>query len=143
MRDLPLPCALQPVRSRRRPCVTFEPVPPLFVSDPDVDAFESIEKLVAYVEPWDVTESMRAFDAHGRRVVVRSEGVVRTRFSVGGGRTFVDLDESGAEAAEELALVLRNYLSAIGLDRQGWTNEQLHNASLAELVVAASRWSLR
>lgn len=116
-------------------------VPPVFLVDDVVESFDSLEGLLTYVEPWDVNDEMGVFDAVGRRVVVRSEGVVRTRWTVGGGRNVVDAESSGEEASDVLAAVLRDYLAGLGKERTGTTADELREAPLPSLVALAHRWS--
>lgn len=124
-----------------RPNPTQWVVPPVFLVDDDVASFDSLEELLTYVEPWDVNDEMGVFDAVGRRVVVRSEGVVRTRWTVGGGRIVVDAETSGEDASDVLAAVLRDYLALLGTERTGTTADELRDEPLPSLVVSAHRWS--
>lgn len=116
-------------------------VPPVFVVDDDVDSFDSLEELLTCVEPWDVNDETGVFDAVGRRVIVRSEGVVRTRWTVGGGHIVVDAEASGEEASADLAAALRDFLDRLGTDRTGTTADELQEAPLPSLVTLAHRWS--
>lgn len=109
--------------------------PPIFVFDDTVDAFPSVEAMTQYVEPWDVAETTKAFDSTGRVVALRSEGVVRTRWTVGdrNARTFVDEAASGEPQPNELAALLRDHLEGLGSE----------SSPLAELVsVAVARIGL-
>ena len=120
--------------------MVFEPVPPVFAVSDDVAAFDSVEEMLAYIEPVDVTPTLKSFDAQGKRIVVKSE-VTSTRLHPRRERTLVDLDASGDDAADELATVLRRYLGRVGVDHLGWTSDQLRNAPLPDLVAQAAKWA--
>lgn len=116
-------------------------VPPIFlVDDDDVSSFDSIEDMVRFVEPCDVTDHDRVFDAAGRRLVLRASGVRRTRWTVGGGETSVDFEASGEAAAEELCVHLRKYVRRLA-DRARMTESEIGTAPLNVLVAVASYWS--
>ena len=120
-------------------------VPPIFLVSDDVRSFDSIELMVRCVEPWDVTEDVRAFDSTGRRLRIRGTGVRRTRWTVGGGETWVDFDASGEPAADELADVLRDYVDRLvkhlGEERVGLSATAAATLRLDQLVPAISRWT--
>ena len=121
------------------PLLVIEITPPIFVADKgDLDVFTSIGEALAYVEPWDVTDDLQAFDASGRRLKIAAEGVIRTRRSVGGGTTLLDERHSGDPAPDVLAAILRDYMEAVGPARFGWDHEQVHAASLGDLVSAVA-----
>jgi hypothetical protein len=115
-------------------------VPPIFLVDDDVISFDSIEHMVRFIEPCDVSDDVRAFDAAGRRLVLRASGVRRTRWTVGGGESSVDFEASGEVAADELADGLRNYLCRLA-DRTRMQQAEVETAPLHVLVAAASYWS--
>jgi hypothetical protein len=115
--------------------------PPVFFVSDDVCSFDSLDALLGYVEPWDVDASSGTFDALGRRVVLRAEGVARTRRTVGGGGTGIDQPASGGDASAELATALRDYLKRLGAERNDVAAEQLEGAPLSTLVSLAHRWS--
>jgi hypothetical protein len=52
-----------------------EVVTPVFVFSDDVTSFGSVGDMVRYIEPVDVAEVTGAFDAHGRRLALRAEGL--------------------------------------------------------------------
>jgi hypothetical protein len=109
-------------------------VPPIFLFSDDVESFESVELMLRHVEPWDVSDEMRAFDSVGRRLKLRAEGVVRTRRTVGGGRTLLDWTRSDQVAAAELATLLREYVLAVGHEQPGLSRADLDAAPLSQLV---------
>jgi len=116
-----------------------EPLPPIFVADRgDLDVFRSVEDMLAYVEPWDVSESLQVFDAHGQRLALKAEGVKRTRFTVGGGRTLLDRGTPEEHVPEVLAAILRDYVRQVGTSHFGWDDEDLRTASLEDLVSAVA-----
>ncbi len=113
----------------------IEITPPIFVADKgDLDVFSTVGEALAYVEPWDVTDDLQAFDARGRRLKIAAEGVKRTRRSVGGGTTLLDERNSGDPAPDALAAILRDYIEQVGPARFGWEHDQVHEASLGDLV---------
>lgn len=117
-----------------------ELVPPLFHFSDDLVVFDSLTAMTRYIEPWDVHESDRAFDARGRRIVLRGVGVKRTRWSVGGGETIFDGDSSGEHTPEELADLLRDYVrGSRGADRFGLNRADLDATPLDALVIAVAR----
>jgi hypothetical protein len=115
-----------------------EVVPPVFVcsSDGDVSSFDSVDRMVGYIEPVDVAEVVGAFDSNGRRLALRAEGMERRKF----GTTFVDYSESGDSAGEELCSHLRDYLGRLA-DRTRMQQSEVATAPLHVLVAAASYWS--
>lgn len=115
-------------------------VPPIFLVDDDVISFDSIEDMVRWVEPCDVADDDRAFDADGRRLMLRASGVRRTRWTVGGGETWVDFEASGEVAPDELADLLRGYVRRLA-DRARMTEAEIATAPLHVLVAVASYWS--
>lgn len=119
----------------------IEVTPPIFVADRgDLDVFPSVGEALAYVEPWDVTDTLQAFDAVGRRLKIAAEGVKRTRWSVGGGTTLLDERNSGDLAPDVLAAILRDYIDKVGPARLGWDRERLDAASLGDLVFAVASY---
>lgn len=121
------------------PLLVIEITPPIFIADKgDLDVFPSLGDALAYVEPWDVTDDLEAFDASGRRLRIASEGVKRTRRSVGGGTTLLDERNSGDPAPDVLVAILRDYIERVGPARFGWTHEQVQGASLGHLVSAVA-----
>lgn len=110
--------------------------PPFFHWSDDLLSFDSVESMCAFIEPWDVQEGDLAFDACGRRVVLRSVGVRRSWGSVGGGSTELDVGASGALAADEFADVLRDYLRRADPTGSQLPAVDLDLASLGELVSA-------
>ena len=118
---------------------TNDYAPPIFLFDEDVAAFDSIDSMVRYIEPWDVTDEMRAYDSTGRRLQVRASGVQRTRWTVGGGRTWIDFEASGDLAADELAELLRAYVARVGAERMGV--QPAATLPLDELVAVVHRFT--
>ncbi len=114
-------------------------VPTVFVVDDGVCSFGSVEAMLRYFEPWDVTEQTRVFDSNGRRIVVRAEGVQRTRFTVGGGVVKVDVESSGADESFQLLAALRSYVLSVGPERSGVSAAEADAADLGRLVPVAHR----
>lgn len=110
-------------------------VAPLFYFTDDVVSFDSLEALLAYVEPWDVLPTDRGFDAEGRRVALSGGDVVRRRFSVGGGQTALEVDQSGQLAAGEFEALLMSYIrSDAGVDLDEPANWKLPLDALVAAV---------
>lgn len=119
----------------------FQPRPPIFVSDKgDLTVHRSVESALRYVEPWDVSESLVAFDADGHRLRIRAEGVKRTRFSVGGGETVLDEAQSGQPDAAGLKALLRDYITRVGAEELGVDSEWMAAADLPDLVTAVIKY---
>jgi hypothetical protein len=89
--------------------------------------------MVGYIEPVDVAEVTGAFDAQGRRLVLRAEGLERQQF----GTTFVDYPASGDSAEDELRDRLQDYLRQVS-DRVGMAESDIAVAPLDRLAVAAA-----
>ena len=118
----------------------FEPHPPIFIHDSgELTAYRSIEEALNDVEPWDVSESLEVFDAEGHRIIIRAEGVKRTKFTVGNGTTSFDDDSSGEHQPEILDAILRRYIDQVGASRVGLDGEQFAVSQLRDLVEALSR----
>ncbi|MEM9041439.1 MAG: hypothetical protein AAGD33_16200 [Actinomycetota bacterium] len=107
---------------------------PLFHFSDDLVSFDSVELMLRYVEPWDVSDSDQAFDAAGRRIVLSGRDVKRRRFWVSGGSTVVDLGRSGAPAPDELEGLLRRYIANVGSERLGVELVDLESVLLDRLV---------
>lgn len=117
----------------------FEPRPPIFVADRgDLTVHRSVQDALNYVEPWDVSESLEAFDADGHRLKIIAEGVKRTRRSVSGGTTRLDERAPGAAEPGALRAILKDYIKRVGPGRFGWNDQRLTTASLADLVSAVA-----
>lgn len=124
-----------------RPDPTQWTNPPLFVVGGDLSSFDSLGELLVYIEPWDVDNETSVYDAVGRQVILRPEGISRTRRTVGRGRLVVDAETSGADGSAALVDALRRYLSQLGTDRTSVSAEALDGATLPALVALAHRWS--
>ena len=107
---------------------------PLFHFSDDLVSFDSVELMLRYVEPWDVSDSDQAFDATGRRIVLSGEDVKRRRSWVSGGSTVVDRGRSGALALEERDALLRRYVANVGSERLGVELADLESVPLDRLV---------
>ena len=116
--------------------------PPFFHFSDDLIVFDMLEDMIHFIEPCDVDDGDRVFDSQGRRVVLRAEGVERTRWTVGGGTTMFDAAASGASAPDDLAERLRDHARAVGLDRLGLASDRLDQLDLAALVEAVAGFHL-
>ena len=116
-------------------------VAPFFYRSDDLMSFDSIEGMRQYVEPCDVEEDDRGFDSLGRRIVLRGVGVVRTRFSVGGGNTVFDAEASGEVAVDDFVEMLIEYVRRVGADRVGFAIVELTSVPLADLVAAVATFT--
>lgn len=105
-----------------------------------VQEHAAIAELVAYVEPWDVDGVIGAYDALGRPIRLHADGVVRTRWTVGGDRTRHTF-APGEDRSAELARTLSTYLEHVGAERTGMTKRELDAAPLATLVDASHGWA--
>jgi hypothetical protein len=115
-----------------------EIVPPVFVCSDDgtLDSFDSVDRMIGYVEPVDVAEVAGAFDSTGRRLVLRAEGMEGGKF----GTSFLDYAASGENAADELRAHLRDYVGRLA-DRARMTESEIETAPLHVLAAVASYWS--
>lgn len=120
---------------RRACCWSAERRPTDLLVLGDLESFDSVDAMLTYVEPWDVCDDMKAFDALGPRLTLRAEGVVRGWSSVGGGKTLLADPAAGEVASAELAALLYGYVRAIGPDQFGGAGAELETAPLADLVV--------
>lgn len=111
---------------------------PFFYCSDDLLSFDSMERMLRYVEPVDVRADDLAFDSRGRRIVLRGIGVERSRFSVGGGYTMIDLDASGELAPGDLVRVLSDYVRSVGPERFGLAGIELTSMPLDNLVSAVA-----
>lgn len=107
---------------------------PIFNFGDDLISFSSIEGMTNFIEPCDVEDTDRAFDAQGRRIKLRGVGVKRTRFTVGGGETVFDSQESGELASTEFAELLRNDVRRLGPARFGLFEDEVDSLPLDRLV---------
>jgi hypothetical protein len=83
----------------------------------DVSFYASQEAVARELEPWYVEEDYRAFDADGRKVVLSVERREVPRRWLPGTATheYVVVDAAdGAAVPDELALLLREWLAAVG-----------------------------
>jgi hypothetical protein len=114
---------------------------PFFVVSDDLDSFDTIPELVAYIEPWDVEQVTAAFDSSGQRLHLRAEDVERTQSTVGGGRTILDTSRTSDNGAGEFRDVLSQHAERLGSAKIGIPVDGLEQASLLDLVLAVHRWT--
>jgi hypothetical protein len=116
-----------------------EATAPIFnFTDDDLITFSSIEAMKTWIEPWDVQDADRCFDAEGRRITLRGVGVRRTRWTVGGGETVFDPQHSGELATAEFDSRLREYLVRVGSARFGLTESDVESLPLARLIAVVA-----
>lgn len=124
------------------------PVPPIIAAEHgDVSVFRTLVEAEEYVEPVDVeNDEYRFYDAEGLRLT----GEVQTVREPGGWlhrllrppyeQTKLVAAPGAQHVPDELASLLRSYLSRIGVDRTGVQDEQIAQMSLDELIVAATKF---
>jgi hypothetical protein len=113
-------------------------VGPFFLFDRgEVDVLGSIEEVLGFVEPWDVTDSLEVFDSRGVRIGLRAEGVQRTKFTVGGGRTELDPSSPWPSDPDVLAGRLRAFAQAVGPER---LQCDVETSTLDDLVRVVSKF---
>lgn len=116
----------------------MEPVtPPIIVFSDDLDTFPSVEAMLAYIEPIDACDMRAVFDAEGRRLAIRTEGLKSQGRWVGGGRVWVEHESSSADVGE-LDSMLRSELSS-RFREFGFTDDAVANLDHAGLMDAAVR----
>ncbi len=112
--------------------------PPIIVFSDDLETFPSIAAMLAYIEPIDAADVRAVFDAEGRRLVLRTEGVkTQRRWGVGGGRVWVEQDGALSDLAA-LDSMLRGELSA-RYERFGFTDDVVAGLDHEGLINAAVR----
>lgn len=118
--------------------------PPLFVFEGfDLVICQSIEELYREIEPWDVSDRVEVFDSSGARLLVHTEGVSRTRFTVGGGEVVVDGIDAGQGSAARFRWSLEQYVQAVGVGRLGLDGSDVEALPLGTLVEAVVRFQGR
>lgn len=109
--------------------------------DADISVHSSIDDALAYVEPWDVNPSLRVFDSRGTCFRFREEGVIRTKRTVAGGQTLLDEPFPGDERPGELVEILREWISQVGPQRFGLSEDAAGRGEFADLVNAVAVFS--
>lgn len=119
-----------PLRARQ----LAEVQPPVFVADgDDLSVHMSLGDAVRSLEGVDVANGIyQVFDAVGRRITLRADGVREGAFVVDVGTVHVDGAEATPTGATELRRLLANYLRTCQVEVE-------ESADLAALVEAASR----
>ena len=115
------------------PAQTDEPLqPPILVLEgQDVELYPSLAEAIQDLEGVDVADgAYRLFDAAGRRIVLRAEGVKRGRFLVAIGTVHFERIEASAEGVAELRAALIEFLTTTS----GRTD--LGDADLPALIAA-------
>lgn len=93
-----------------------DPLPPIIVVDGhDVSLYPTVDAAILGLEGIDVADGVyRVFDAVGRKITLRAEGVRRGRWTVDIGTVHFDDVEVVPTGADELRRVLLNHLDTWG-----------------------------
>ena len=104
---------------------------PVFVVESgDVEVHASLDEAISSLEGVDVADGIyQVFDAAGRRIRLRAEGVKRGRFTVDVGTVYLDRIEESSDGPSELLRALRQYARRLG-------RTDLDSAGLGDLVEA-------
>jgi len=84
---------------------------------------------------------LRVFDSRGTCFRLREERVIRTKRTVAGGQTLLDEAFPGDQRPGELVEILRDWMSRVGPQRFGLSEEAAGRGELADLVVAVAAFS--
>jgi len=116
---------------RGRDLTAADVVQPVFVVESgDVEVHASLDEAISSLEGVDVADGIyQVFDAAGRRIRLRAEGVKRGRFTVDVGTVYLDRIEESSDGPSELLRALRQYARRLG-------RTDLDSAGLGDLVEA-------
>ncbi len=129
-----LPSSSTGDRERGRGLTAADVVQPVFVVEGgDVEVHASLDEAISSLEGIDVADGVyQVFDAAGRRIRLRAEGVKRGRFTVDVGKVYLDRIEESSDGPSELLGALRQYARRLG-------RTDLDSAALGDLIEAINR----